>query len=668
MFATVSTIPERCKRCYCCVRDCPAKAIQIRKGQAVVIAERCIACGNCVKVCTQNAKAVQNPSSAVASRLRDGGREERIALLAPSFAAAFPDAEPARVLGALRALGFTRIVEVAFGADLVSARYAEHVAAADGPIITTPCPAVVEYVEKYYPGLIPHLAPIVSPMIAAGRVARERYGAASYMVFIGPCIAKKIEIREPDVADVVDEALTFTELRILFREAGIDPAVAAEREYDQPRAQLGQIYPLSGGLLKSAGLSSDVMDEEVMVVEGRQRCINIIDEIARGRVRTRLIDVLFCEGCINGPGMDCDLTYFEKRARILRFTRAQLDRLNHAIWRNSMSRYAGLELTRRFASKSIREPHIGEEDILRVLAATGKARVEDQLNCGACGYPNCREHATAVALELAEPEMCLPYTIDFLERSHRELAEAQDQLVHTEKLASVGQLAAGVAHEINNPLGTILLYAHLLLRQLKDNGAASDDVNFIIQEAERCRNIVASLLNFARQGKLAVSDVRVADLLAGIPPMLERRPEFAAIRITVEADPDLTAVLDAEQLKQVLLNLSVNACEAMPEGGLLELRAAREGEELVVTVADTGTGIAKEHLSRLFTPFFTTKQIGKGTGLGLPIAYGIVKMHRGRIAVQSEPGQGSIFTVRLPLDVRALVGEPAPDPLLAGIS
>lgn len=650
MPSVVSTIPERCKRCYCCVRECPAKAIQIQRGQAVVIPDRCVGCGNCIKVCTQNAKAVRDSAEAVMAELRSGGTRERIACLAPSFAAAFPDGDPLCVVGALRAAGFTRVVEVAFGADLVSARYAEYVRNAEGLVITTPCPAIVEYIEKYHPRLLPSLAPIVSPMVAAGKVVRERYGAGAYVVFLGPCVAKKLEVEDPAVGGVIDEALTFSEMRRLFADLGIDPVTAPSHEFDQPRASLGQIYPVSGGLLKSAGLSSDVMDEKVVVVEGRERCLNIIDEIERGSVRARLVDILFCQGCINGPGMDCTLNFFEKRERIIRFTRMQMENLNRAIWQNSMRQYERIDLTRGFENKSITDRSIEEEEIQRILAQTGKSRTEDRLNCGACGYSTCRDLAIAVAQGLAEPEMCLPYTIEYLERSHLELAEAQDQLVHTEKLASVGQLAAGVAHELNNPLGTILLYSHLLLKQLKTDVAVSSDIAFIVKEAERCRTIVASLLNFARQGKLSVSDVNVAELLASIIAMLQYRPDCGAIRMSAEADTALRTVCDAEQMKQVLLNLAVNACEAMPAGGTLLLRGERRGGDLLLTVADTGNGIPKENLSRLFTPFFTTKQIGKGTGLGLPIAYGIVKMHRGTIDVKSEVGAGTTFTVTIPIE------------------
>ena len=651
----ISTIPERCQRCYCCVRECPANAIQIQNGQAVVLSARCVGCGNCIKVCTQNAKAVRDGVMSLLALFDASGKKERVALVAPSFPAAFPGVPPLRVIGALRAFGFTRVVEVAFGADLVSEAYGEHIADSAGPVITTPCPAIVEYIEKYHPSLIPSLAPVVSPMIAAGKVVRERYGADALCVFVGPCVAKKLEIHDPGVAGVIDEALTFDELRRLFDEAGIDPTREEETEFDPPRAHLGQIYPVSGGLLKSAGISSDVMDEEVIVVEGRQRCLDIISEIEHGKVNSRLIDILFCEGCVNGPGMTGSLNYYEKRECIISWVKARGRDLDQADWHDAVEQYRGLDLGRGFEDRRIEERVPDEHEIQRILLAMGKRETAQQINCGACGYETCRELAKAVAQGIAEKQMCLQYTIDNLERSHRELAEAQAQLIQTEKLASVGQLAAGVAHEINNPLGTIVLYSHLLLKQLQEADPAREDIAFIIAEAERCRTIVGSLLNFARQGKLVLGEVRAEALVEPIVAMLRRREEFENIDMQVHVDAGLPPLhVDADQMKQVLLNLAINACEAMPEGGTLRIgiHPAETPREVEIRVEDTGTGIPKENLGRLFTPFFTTKQIGKGTGLGLPIAYGIIKLHHGRIGVESEPGHGSVFTITLPADLR----------------
>ncbi|PLX31454.1 MAG: histidine kinase [Ignavibacteria bacterium] len=673
MNCVVSTIPERCRRCYCCVRECPANAIQIQHGQAVVLPTRCVGCGNCMKVCTQNAKSVQDGASALRTRFERGNGAERVACLAPSFPAAFPDVDPLRIVGALHTLGFTRVVEVAFGADLVSREYRRHVETQNETVITTPCPAIVEYIEKYYPQLIPNLAPVVSPMIAAGKVIREEYGSDSIVAFIGPCIAKKLEVMDDNVAGVIDEALTFDELIELLAEAGIDPAQQEAREFDPPHADLGQIYPVAGGLLKSAGISSDVLDEETIVVEGRQHCLNIISEIAQGNVNSKLIDILFCEGCINGPGMTSCLNHFEKREHIISWVKSRRNILDRREWEKNIARYETLDFTRCYVSHPIEEREPEEAEITGILYRMGKQETAQQINCGACGYETCRALATAVAKGIAEKEMCLQYTIDNLERSHRELADAQAQLIQTEKLASVGQLAAGVAHEINNPLGTIVLYSHLLLKQLQEIDPAREDIAFIISEAERCKTIVGSLLNFARQGKLVVGEIAVPELVEAIIAMVEKREEFHNVRIEKQIDDELPPLhIDADQMKQVLLNLAMNACEAMPDGGVLTVAvtAGSSIREVCFEISDTGIGIPKENMSRLFTPFFTTKQIGKGTGLGLPIAYGIVKLHHGQISVQSDEGQGTRFTITMPVDLRDYPAESqmSPRELAAALS
>ena len=250
----VSTIPEKCRRCYACVRECPAKAIKVIAGQATVIAEQCVACGNCVKVCTQKAKRIEDATMLVSRMLESG--ETVVAILAPSFPAAFDGVSPGRVVGALRRLGFSQVWEVAFGAELISRQYAALARQAirgGDTVISTPCPAIVSYVQKYLPRLQPALARVVSPMIATARAVRSRFGAGVRVVFIGPCIAKKAEIKDPLVQGTVDAALTFEELLELFSTAGIAPGNERPSAFDGPSAYLGRSIPISGGLLRTAG-------------------------------------------------------------------------------------------------------------------------------------------------------------------------------------------------------------------------------------------------------------------------------------------------------------------------------------------------------------------------------------------------------------------------------
>jgi len=223
--------------------------------------------------------------------------------------------------------------------------------------------------------------------------------------------------------------------------------------------------------------------------------------------------------------------------------------------------------------------------------------------------------------------------------------------MHSERLASMGQLAAGIAHEVNNPLGVVLMYAHLLREECSGDERLSNDLGMIVDQADRCKRIVAGLLNFARQNKAVMQST---DLTRLVDRAIKTAVTDDKIAVRVEhemADP--LAELDRDQIVQVLTNLVSNACAAMPGGGTLTVKTGGDEQKVTLTVSDTGVGIPRENLKKIFEPFFTTKQIGKGTGLGLAMVYGIVKMHRGDIRVESnaDPAAGptgSTFTVILP--------------------
>jgi two-component system NtrC family sensor kinase len=231
------------------------------------------------------------------------------------------------------------------------------------------------------------------------------------------------------------------------------------------------------------------------------------------------------------------------------------------------------------------------------------------------------------------------------------LQDTQERLVQKEKLASVGQLAAGVAHEINNPLGTVLLYADILHKETpEDDQQHREDLQMILREATRCKTIVNDLLNFSRQNEILAQETDLNDLLQGMVEEAGHKDLYRSIELATDLDPDLPPIqADPLQLHQVFLNLMNNAAEAMPGGGRLTLRTRRgpEAGTVTVQVQDTGVGISEENMKKLFSPFFTTKPIGKGTGLGLAIIYGIVKMHRGQISVHSQEGEGTTFTITL---------------------
>jgi PAS domain S-box-containing protein len=240
-------------------------------------------------------------------------------------------------------------------------------------------------------------------------------------------------------------------------------------------------------------------------------------------------------------------------------------------------------------------------------------------------------------------------------KMQQQLEETYDQLLQSEKIASLGKLAAGVAHEINNPLGGILMYANMLLEQAQD-GQMIKDLREIVDQTNRCKEIVQGLLDFARKGGEGHAPVQLNQIIEKCINLLEKQALFLNIRIERDMNPNLPAIIaDPGQMNQVFTNLMVNAAQAMNGKGTLSIRTWHEGApiEVHVDVSDTGIGIPDEHLVKIFDPFFTTKEVGKGTGLGLSTTYGIVRRHGGDIQVRSVVGEGTSFHLHFPLEHRS---------------
>ena len=239
-----------------------------------------------------------------------------------------------------------------------------------------------------------------------------------------------------------------------------------------------------------------------------------------------------------------------------------------------------------------------------------------------------------------------------VEERTKELVEIQAHLVQSEKLASIGKLAAGIAHEINNPLGGILIYSCLILEETDKNNPHYENLKKIVKETTRCKDIVKGLLEFARPKEPEMGMVDMNELLNKSLTLMERQALFQNIDIRKSYEPGLPKIFaDGAQLQQVFINIILNAAEAMNGNGALTLKTSVDtGRDMIsIEFTDTGHGIREEDKKRLFEPFFSTKEVGKGTGLGLAISYGIVQKHRGAIEVHSEAGHGATFTVKLPL-------------------
>jgi len=239
------------------------------------------------------------------------------------------------------------------------------------------------------------------------------------------------------------------------------------------------------------------------------------------------------------------------------------------------------------------------------------------------------------------------------ERTH-ELREMQDSLIRSEKLASLGKMAAGVAHEINNPLTSILINTYLILEKCPQDDACRENLTMIADETTRCAQVVKGLLDFARQTPSQAIHTDINGIIDRTVQILEKQASLKNITIIRNLDRSLPLIdIDKSKIQQVFSNLIINACEAMPRGGSLTItsRTDPSGYNIEVLFADTGIGIPKENLQKLFDPFFTTKSFG--TGLGLAVSYGIIQQRGGTIDVESEVGQGSVFKVQLPIEEEA---------------
>ena len=417
----ITTVRERCRKCYSCVRNCPVKAIKVKQDYAEVIHERCIGCGKCIKVCSQQAKVIADCIEETQRLL--AGRDEVVAVLGCSFPAFFNDARPGQLVTGLKRLGFCEVHEGSSGVELLIGGYrrlVEH--PTEVPMVSTHCPTVVDLIERHYPQLLKNLMGIVSPMVAIGRYIKARRGKKTRVIYISSCIAGKFEIEAEQVSGAIDTVLTYKELSSMFRQGGIDLPRLNDTPFDGIPPVNSRLFPISGGPFHTFGVRNDFFDPEFVSVSGEEAVLEVIKDLAAGRITSRVVDIRFCSGgCIGGPGKNNRLTTFSKRNLILRYSQsAQIPYSTAPHYRESGP---APDLTRRFVNKYKRLDLPGGESIRQILQATNKFVERDELNCGACGYSTCREYAVAVYQGLAECEMCLPFSLKRLEEDRINLTQ-----------------------------------------------------------------------------------------------------------------------------------------------------------------------------------------------------------------------------------------------------
>ncbi|WP_051688219.1 [Fe-Fe] hydrogenase large subunit C-terminal domain-containing protein [Desulfofalx alkaliphila] len=411
---------DLCCNCYACVRACPVKAISFQNGKATISKEDCILCGSCVKVCSQGAKVIFDDTKTVQEWHSSGLKT--VAIVAPSFSASF-DCFPGQFISGLRQLGFSYVLEAAFGAEIHAHRLQDLLAKSDQTVISSACPSVVMLIEKHFPNLINYLSPLQSPMMITGQYAKKTFPQHK-TVFIGPCIAKKAESVCGHAGDYIDAVITFRQLKQWFAEQKINLInQPANTHWDSPGANTARLLPLAGGLLKAVGLQSDVSSLDVIEASGPVKCKSILNSISGGFLTPVMVDMLCCDGCIAGPEIANKELCYNKSKKVITYTEEQ---------RNSDSGYKypadftplgpPMDTTRTFYNKQRVKKIFSDRQIWQVLRKTGKKKPKDLTNCGACGYSTCWEKAIAVLKGKAEYQMCLPYLLKQVKELNNSMA------------------------------------------------------------------------------------------------------------------------------------------------------------------------------------------------------------------------------------------------------
>lgn len=404
----ISFKEAQCKNCYKCVRTCDVKAITVMDEQAQIMEDKCILCGHCLEVCPQNAKTLISDLDKVKGYIKEG--IPTIVSIAPAYLGILKYHTPGQVVSALLKLGFTQVRETAEGAAYITGEYDRLIREGTMEnIVTTCCPSVNDLMEIYYPTLTKYMAPVISPMIAHGKLIKRELGSSVKVVFIGPCIAKKREAQgDPRTAGVIDAVLNFIELEHWLAEEDIVITECPNTAPHNPNPMVNRLYPISSGVLSSVIAGQNEKDPyRKFYVHGLQNCIDLFNSMEKGEVTGCFIEANICNGgCIKGPAVD--------RSAISRFKvkldmEEQIEKIPVNAEDFSRHNLPPANLYKAFRDRSPNEPLPSEEEIRLILSKIGKTGVEDELNCGACGYSTCRDKAIAVFQNKAELTMCIPY-------------------------------------------------------------------------------------------------------------------------------------------------------------------------------------------------------------------------------------------------------------------
>ncbi len=396
----IYTLQNECVDCYKCVRQCSMKAIRIENGHASVIPERCIACGHCVLVCPSEAKKIRNDINKARAVLT--AKKRVFVSLAPSWAG-FWECKQEQLIAGLKKLGFEGVSETALGAQEVSIEVTKILSKREKKIhISSACPAIVDYVRLYMPEFTEYITPVGSPAMTHAKLLKKRYGDDIGVIFMGPCIAKKNEAdRNPDL---IDASLTFHEVAQWLALDNInlnDFEADTDERFVPKKAYEGAYYPIEGGMNKTIRLSGCAKDIQLVSVSSIPAFKDSLQNLNPENIdRPIFIEALACPGgCANGPCKDPQKPGILTMSDILRTVKL----------RDDIPTEPEVVVEKEYSAHPQNTKKYTPEEIASAMASIGKHGIEDELNCGGCGYDTCRQLAEALLSGDAEPSMCVSY-------------------------------------------------------------------------------------------------------------------------------------------------------------------------------------------------------------------------------------------------------------------
>jgi iron only hydrogenase large subunit-like protein len=498
----INLINDKCNKCYLCVRSCPVKAIQLHSigSYPEIIDKRCIGCGSCVLSC--NPKAIRYRDSIQEAKNLFQSGQPIAAICSPSISAEFDDiSDIKKFVSMIKTLGVHYVHEVSFAIDLLSYKYLSLLNDFKGVnYITAIDPVVVSYIEKFHPGLIGNVAPLISPMIAMTKVVRKIYGPGIRIVYIGPEIESKNEALKYTEEDTVDVVLTFEELRNLFSEYGIDESNLEFSEMNGPLSYKGSLYPLRNGFAQAADMDENLLTSVMFSIEGKKEMIEAITEFENNITTIqRHFNISYGNG-LEGPGMTKRGHRLFKEIQVIKYANKRLHNFFRVEWYDNLRKYLELDLSRSFRVDDQRLPDPSPEKVRKILAELGKSE-ENSTDCHECGYASCRDFATDIANGITVPEMCISYAMksssvqeESIHEMNEKLALARKAIRESEEKIKLEKESARQASELTNAMLEKLRAGVVIVdNKLKIVKANITFITILGEEASQINDVIPGL-------------------------------------------------------------------------------------------------------------------------------------------------------------------------------